>query len=156
MSLQQKPLVKTESEKIEVEQVQQEVISEVVKIAQVEPVVEKQTEQSPEQIFKSAVTSKWGQNEWQPAKTILGAESGLNPYAINKSSGACGAVQALPCSKLLKVIGSLSNVKGQADWFVAYIENRYGNPSKALHFRNNIAPTYDHNGDGIADGSKWY
>ena len=63
-------------------------------------------------------------------------ESGLNPYAVNKSSGACGLFQALPCSKLPC---SLSDVACQAKWGVDYIKNRYGNPANALefHYANN-------------------
>ena len=54
-------------------------------------------------------------------------ESGWNPGAVNASSGACGIVQALPCSK----IGSPAqqkDYKAQIDWGLVYIKNRYGTP----------------------------
>jgi uncharacterized protein YabE (DUF348 family) len=38
--------------------------------------------------------------DWGYADYLVTRESGWNPNAVNKSSGACGLPQALPCSKL--------------------------------------------------------
>ncbi|MBP9738175.1 G5 domain-containing protein [Candidatus Saccharibacteria bacterium] len=40
------------------------------------------------------------QSDWGYAEKLIAKESGWNPNALNKNSGACGLVQALPCSKL--------------------------------------------------------
>lgn len=84
--------------------------------------------------MKAKVIAKWGEDQWPAMKYILDHESGGNPQAINKSSGACGLPQALPCSKLLNVIGSLDNVDGQLDWMVNYIAQRYSTPTNAETF----------------------
>jgi outer membrane biosynthesis protein TonB len=84
--------------------------------------------------MKAKVVAKWGEDEWPAMHYILDHESGSNPYAVNPRSGACGIPQALPCSKLLKVIGSLDNVDGQLDWMVGYVASRYGTPTKARAF----------------------
>lgn len=60
---------------------------------------------------------------------LINRESGFNPHAINRSSGACGIFQALPCSKM----GGME-VDNQINWGMKYIKSRYGNPTKALAF----------------------
>ena len=63
-------------------------------------------------------------------------ESGWNPNARNKKSGACGIPQALPCSKIKNQQGS-NDWKAQIRWGVNYIKNRYGTPINAWkHFKN--------------------
>lgn len=89
-------------------------------------------------------------------RQIINNESGSNPYAINKSSGACGIPQALPCSKLLNKIGSLENIAGQVQWMIDYVSDRYTTPKNALYFWQVVAPTYDFNNDGRPDGQHWY
>jgi hypothetical protein len=59
-------------------------------------------------------------------------ESGLNPQAVNQTSGACGLFQAYPCEKMGC---SLDDVACQLDWGEAYILQRYGSPAKALQFQ---------------------
>jgi hypothetical protein len=56
-------------------------------------------------------------------RRLLMAESGINPLAVNKTSGACGLGQALPCSKMKC---ELTDVECQLDWVMQYIKNRYG------------------------------
>lgn len=58
-------------------------------------------------------------------------ESGNNPGAINKSSGACGLGQALPCSKMPC---SLSDYACQDNFFTQYMLNRYGTWDNAKSF----------------------
>jgi len=65
------------------------------------------------------------------AYTIIMRESGCNPNAVNKSSGACGIPQALPCSKL----GTNDPVE-QIKWMQNYVINRYGSWAGAVAFWN--------------------
>lgn len=61
-------------------------------------------------------------------------ESGWNPNSINKSSGACGIPQALPCNKIKKSEGS-NDWKAQIRWGIKYISYRYKTPCRAWsHF----------------------
>lgn len=62
-------------------------------------------------------------------------ESGWNPNSVNKSSGACGIPQALPCNKISKQQGS-NDWKAQIRWGINYISGRYGSPCSAWnHFQ---------------------
>jgi hypothetical protein len=65
------------------------------------------------------------------AYTIIMRESGCNPNAVNKSSGACGIPQALPCSKL-----GTSDPVEQIRWMQNYVINRYGSWAGAVSFWN--------------------
>lgn len=76
----------------------------------------------------------FGDEYWPALERLITNESGWNPYAMNKSSGACGLFQALPCSKVITQAGSLDNVEGQAEWGIQYIKGRYGDPNRALEF----------------------
>lgn len=58
-------------------------------------------------------------------------ESGNNPYAVNKSSGACGLAQALPCSKMACALGDYAC---QDAWATNYMLNRYGTWENAKAF----------------------
>lgn len=63
-------------------------------------------------------------------------ESGWNPNAVNKSSGACGIPQALPCNKIKNSQGS-NDWKAQIRWGIDYINYRYKKPCSAWnHFKN--------------------
>lgn len=63
-------------------------------------------------------------------------ESGWNPNSVNKSSGACGIPQALPCNKIKKQQGS-NSWKAQIRWGINYITYRYKTPCGAWkHFKN--------------------
>jgi hypothetical protein len=55
------------------------------------------------------------------ATWLINKESGCNPGAVNKSSGACGIPQALPCSKL-----GTSDPVAQIRWMQNYVNQRYG------------------------------
>lgn len=89
---------------------------------------------SIESYLMTATANRFGSSQVSAMRTLMSEESGLNPYVINPTSGACGIPQALPCSKLLTVIGSLDNVSGQIEWLLGYVANRYGTPSNALAF----------------------
>jgi len=60
--------------------------------------------------------------DWSYVELLVAKESGWNPAAVNKSSGACGLPQALPCSKL--GVG-LDDPVGQLRWMNSYVIARY-------------------------------
>lgn len=62
---------------------------------------------------------------------IISHESGWRPDAINASSGACGLVQALPCSKLGN---DWSNPVKALSWGAEYAKARYGGWANAYAF----------------------
>lgn len=74
----------------------------------------------------------WSDYDWECLVKLWNRESSWNPNAVNKSSGACGIPQSLPCSKM-KSFGSdyRTNYKTQVKWGLNYIKNRYGTPSEA-------------------------
>ncbi len=63
------------------------------------------------------------QSDWPYVDYIVSHESGWNPNATNKGSGACGLVQALPCSK---VPGNGYNPVDNLRWGTGYATSRYG------------------------------
>lgn len=68
------------------------------------------------------------------ASYLIQKESGCNPYAVNKSSGACGVGQALPCSKTGCAMG---DGQCQTIWMNSYVMGRYGSwEAAANHHRN--------------------
>lgn len=80
-------------------------------------------------IAQGAQASSGGSND---AKMfIYMKESGNNPYAVNKSSGACGLAQALPCSKMNCALGDYAC---QDQWATNYMLNRYGTWENAKAF----------------------
>jgi hypothetical protein len=59
-------------------------------------------------------------------------ESGWNPSARNKSSGAYGIPQALPGSKMATIASDWqTNAATQIRWGLKYIKDRYGTPCSA-------------------------
>lgn len=67
---------------------------------------------------------------WGYADFLVQKESGWNPNAVNKSSGACGLAQALPCSKLGP---NWSNPVVALNWMNDYV-SRYGGWEGAYNF----------------------
>lgn len=73
--------------------------------------------------------------ESESAIELYFRESGLRPTAVNSSSGACGLVQALPCSKLpCTLANTTESIDCQLKWGRAYNDRRYGGTNKALAF----------------------
>lgn len=68
---------------------------------------------------------------WGYADFMVQKESGWNPNARNKSSGACGLAQALPCSK---VGGDPLNPVNSLNWMNGYVNGRYGGWEGAYTF----------------------
>lgn len=71
------------------------------------------------------------QSEWSYVDYIVQRESSWNPNATNKRSGACGLVQALPCSK---VPGNGYNPVDNLRWANGYAKSRYGSWANAYDF----------------------
>lgn len=77
----------------------------------------------------------WSEYDYQCLVKIVNHESSWNPNAVNKSSGACGLAQALPCSKMASAgTDYRTNYKTQLKWLIGYIKGRYKTPSKAWSF----------------------
>ena len=74
----------------------------------------------------------WSEYDFECLVKLWNRESGWNPNAVNKKSGACGIPQSLPCSKMSS-FGSdyRTNGRTQIRWGLNYIKNRYGSPSQA-------------------------
>ena len=71
------------------------------------------------------------ESDWGYVDYIVSRESGWNPNATNASSGACGLVQAYPCSK---VPGSGYNPVDNLVWANGYAVGRYGSWADAHAF----------------------
>ena len=71
------------------------------------------------------------ESDWGYVDYIVSRESGWNPNATNRSSGACGLVQALPCSK---VPGNGYNPVDNLRWGTGYASGRYGGWAGAYAF----------------------
>ncbi|RGE21605.1 hypothetical protein D1J51_06805 [Leucobacter sp. wl10] len=71
------------------------------------------------------------ESDWGYVDFIASKESGWNPNATNASSGACGLIQALPCSK---VPGSGYNPVDNLRWANGYAVDRYGSWAAAYAF----------------------
>lgn len=71
------------------------------------------------------------ESDWAYVDYIVKRESGWNPNATNKSSGACGLVQALPCSK---VPGNGYDPVDNLRWGTGYANGRYGGWAGAYAF----------------------
>ncbi|MBM7464434.1 hypothetical protein JOE67_000026 [Microbacterium esteraromaticum] len=69
--------------------------------------------------------------DWAYVDYIVSRESGWNPNATNASSGACGLVQALPCSK---VPGNGYDPVDNLRWGNGYAVGRYGSWAAAYNF----------------------
>lgn len=71
------------------------------------------------------------EGDWGFVDYIAKRESGWNPNATNKSSGACGLIQAYPCSK---VPGNGYDPVDNLRWANGYATGRYGSWSAAYDF----------------------
>jgi hypothetical protein len=71
------------------------------------------------------------EGDWGYVDYIAKRESGWNPNATNKSSGACGLIQAYPCSK---VPGNGYDPVDNLRWANGYATGRYGSWAAAYDF----------------------
>ena len=67
--------------------------------------------------------------EWDALYRLWQKESGWNPNAVNRSSGAWGIAQTLPSAH--PNVRRNSDGRAQIDWGLNYILGRYGRPSQA-------------------------
>lgn len=67
------------------------------------------------------------------ANELIRRESGCNPNAVNRSSGACGVAQELPCGKSGCAMGDGAC---QVKWMNGYVLGRYGSWQAAVNFHN--------------------
>ena len=72
--------------------------------------------------------------DWGYVDYVVSRESGWNPNATNSSSGACGLVQAYPCSK---VPGNGYDPVDNLRWANGYATGRYGSWEAAVTFWKN-------------------
>ena len=71
------------------------------------------------------------ESDWAYVDYIASKESGWNPNATNASSGACGLIQAYPCSK---VPGNGYDPVDNLRWANGYAVDRYGSWAAAYAF----------------------
>lgn len=71
------------------------------------------------------------ESDWGYVNYIVSKESGWNPNAVNRSSGASGLVQALPCGK---VPGNCFDPVDNLRWATGYATGRYGSWEGAYNF----------------------
>lgn len=77
----------------------------------------------------SLVRIEFGEDQVDAFDELVLHESGWDPKALNKSSGACGLFQSLPCSKMKSM-----DIEDQISFGFNYIKARYGTPNKAWAF----------------------
>ena len=73
------------------------------------------------------------QAHWGYVDSIVSRESGWNPNAVNKSSGACGLGQQLPCGKWA---GAWNDPVAALRAMNSYVVGRYGGWPQAVAFWN--------------------
>lgn len=73
------------------------------------------------------------QNLWGYVDSIVSRESGWNPNAVNRSSGACGLGQQLPCGKWA---GAWNDPVAALVAMTGYVNARYGGWAGAVSFWN--------------------
>jgi hypothetical protein len=88
----------------------------------------------------------WSGSQFSPLESLWNRESNWRWNAKNRSSGAYGIPQSLPASKM-RSAGSdyLTNALTQVRWGLGYIDDRYGDPSKAYRHEANVG-WYDNGG----------
>ncbi|MGO3796950.1 MAG: ubiquitin-like domain-containing protein [Pauljensenia sp.] len=96
--------------------------------------------QDPRAIAQSMVAARgWSDTEFQCLVSLWDRESGWNPYAANRSSGAYGIPQALPGSKMASAGADWqTNPATQITWGLGYIAGRYGTPCGAWAHSNSV------------------
>lgn len=135
-----------QSSKLQDEEVLEEAVDEVTTVGTYEEPEEAAPEPSPEPASESdegGSSNRTGtkydwmraagipESQWQYVDYIVGRESGWNPRAVNSSSGACGLVQALPCSKLG---ANWADPVHALKWQYSYVQSRYGGYAGAYSF----------------------
>ena len=74
----------------------------------------------------------WTGGQWGALRSLWQGESGWNPKALNRQSGAFGIPQALPASKMASAGADWrTDAATQIKWGLRYIHQRYGTPAAA-------------------------
>jgi hypothetical protein len=94
----------------------------------------------------------WTGAQWNALFRLWQGESGWNPAALNKSSGAFGIPQALPAGKMGTAALSgplMSMARAQIAWGLGYIKSVYGSPLNAFSKWLARSPHWYHQGGPI-------
>ena len=89
--------------------------------------------------ISSEIKKQWlsqtsiSKSDYKYVDFIVGKESSWNPKIVNKSSGACGLAQALPCNKIQ---GDWQNPVIALNWMDSYVKSRYKTWESAYNFWN--------------------
>jgi TP901 family phage tail tape measure protein len=99
----------------------------------------------------------WSADQWAALRALWMGESGWNPKALNKSSGAFGIPQALPAKKMASAGADWqTNPATQIKWGLDYIKSRYGSPGAAYSAWLSRSPHWYAKGTGgAARGLAW-
>ena len=91
-----------------------------------------------EYAYDQVINHGWSDYDFNCLVNLWNRESGWNPDAHNRYSGAHGIPQALPASKMAAFGDDYyTNGYTQIDWGISYIANRYGSPANAwAHFQS--------------------
>lgn len=100
---------------------------------------------------KQKSDSMFGPGHFDSLYKLINNESGWNPNAQNPGSSAYGLGQFLDSTWQGVGAQKTSDPQAQVDATLKYIANRYGTPTNALNFWENVAPTQSAGG-----GSHWY
>ena len=101
------------------------------------PIVKVSENEITSYLYQRVLAYGWNTEDYNAVVNIIIKESGFNPNAVNKKSGACGLFQACPCKDAIKEYPDyMTNYKSQIEWGLKYIKNRpnYGTPTKAWAF----------------------
>jgi hypothetical protein len=97
----------------------------------------KKTNHLFEEVYKSYAKSSTNKSHFACLDRLWEKESGWNPFAENKNSGAYGIPQSLPGDKMKSKGDDWQiNYKTQIDWGLEYIDKRYGDACRALSHQN--------------------
>lgn len=81
------------------------------------------------------ISNGYSEDDFTAAVFIISHESGWNPSATNKDSGAYGLAQALPGSKMASAGADWqTNYQTQFKWFMSYCNGRYDSIQGAYQF----------------------
>lgn len=83
--------------------------------------------------------TKFGVGHVQAMNNLIESESGFNPVAVNRSSGAAGLPQSLPAGKMgCNISWNPRDYICQLNWMANYVKDRYGNPSVAWAYHERV------------------
>lgn len=100
---------------------------------------------------KQQSDAMFGPGHFDSLYKLINNESGWNPNAQNPGSSAYGLGQFLDSTWQGVGMQKTSDPNAQVDATLKYIKNRYGDPTNALNFWENVAPT-----QAAGGGSHWY